>query len=124
LGARYVLDGTAYRRTDVIFYDRVLGGTIGGGRTSVELGGYRIDSAGTRFAVQLSQRDIPLAVFGGTTFYEGYREKIVSPGVSIANDNLQQFVRRIDLNDRGARMTFWAFRPPNTQRRRCRRTPS
>ena len=95
--------------SDFLIY-RVESGSIGSDLTSVRLAGNRYDSAGNVLeTVSLTLTDIPLARFGSTTVYEGYEEHIVAPGVTVANDNLQQFVRYEDTASTDLRLAWWGY---------------
>lgn len=106
-----------------LYYYRTTTGFISDSLTSVDFSNIIMDRNGVVLDTRtLSLRDLPLARFGSTTAYEGYRETAISPGVRLANDNLHQFVRRIDLTDPSARLTFWGYtsalygtRPPLNQ---------
>ena len=95
--------------SDFLIY-RVESGSIGSDLTSVRLAGNRYDSAGNVLeAVSLTLTDVPLARFGSTTVYEGYEEHVVAPGVTVANDNLQQFVRYEDTASTDLRLAWWGY---------------
>ncbi len=108
LGAAY--SGGAAQTLSRLFYYNQVAGFISDGRTSVDITGVTLDQNGVRLNTQtLSLRNLPLSRFGSTTQYDGYRETSLSPGVRLANDNLQQFVRRVDLNNPATRLTFWGY---------------
>jgi hypothetical protein len=107
LGATYAYLVPDSQMQRLFVYDRVLG-TIEPGRTSVDLSGGAFDRSGNFLGpVSLSLKDIPLAVFGGQTAYEGFVQRAISPSVNVANDNLQQFVRYIDYNNPTLRLAYW-----------------
>lgn len=108
LGADYKL-GTLQSLSQLSLLTAV-SGFISGDLTSVDFTRTVMDANGAIIDTQLlSLRDLPLANFGGTSLYEGYREVPITPGVLLANDNLHQFVRRIDLNTPSDRLTFWGY---------------
>jgi hypothetical protein len=90
----------------ILFYKTE--GVIANGRTSVDFWGDCYDRNGV-FAgsVTLSLRDIGLIGFGGRAVYEGWREITPVGGVRLANDNLQQFVRHIDLRGTAPQILYW-----------------
>lgn len=107
--ARYV-PGTAWADlTSVTRFYRA-DGFIGEGVTSVDFWGERYDALGNAMgSVALSLRDVRLIAFGGRTLHEGWREIAPVPGVRLANDNLQQFVRHIDLRGSAPQMLYWGI---------------
>ena len=109
VGGSYV-DMTQYAAlNNVVVYDRVTG-TLGDGFTSVDIEGRRVDANGIAYVPFIvSFRDIPLAQFGGREWYEGWVSRDVSPGVRIANDNLQEFVVRTDRNKEDQRLLYWGY---------------
>lgn len=108
LGALYAL--TTVQTLNELHYYKLISGFISEDLTSVDFSDTILDRNGVVLGVQtVSLSDIPLARFGGTASYEGYRETEVRPGVFVANDNLQQFVRHVDENNPAVRLTFWGF---------------
>ncbi len=108
LGALYT-SGTAQTMNQLYYYPSA-SGFIADNLTSVDLNSIIMDPNGLVLDTRtLSFHNLPLARFGSTTAYDGYLESNLSPGVLLANDNLQQFVRRVDLNDPSARLTYWGY---------------
>ncbi len=88
----------------------VAAGSIGTDITSVRFDGFRYDPSGNVIGnVSVTLNDIPLARFGSTTLYEGYQENMISPGVYVANDNLQQFVRYENTASPDLRLAWWGY---------------
>lgn len=107
--ARYH-DWASWSHMDGLLRFRRAEGFIGDGRTSVDFYGDYIDVAGRVLAaVKLSLRDVSLIRFGSDRYYEGWRQISLEPGVRLANDNLQQFVRHIDLRGSAPQILYWGI---------------
>lgn len=108
LGASYI-SGTM-QTLDQLYYYKIISGFISGNLTSINFSRVTMNSNGLVLDTQpFSLLNLPLANFGSTTAYSSYQETLLNPGVYLANDNLQQFVRRVDLNNPAASLTFWGY---------------
>ncbi|MFH0878214.1 MAG: hypothetical protein V2A34_00735, partial [Lentisphaerota bacterium] len=110
LGATYQPGAGAGRDLRELFLYEARSGLLGRTLTSSDFSGKILDRAGNTIGVApLSLRDLPLTRFGSTTRYERYMENNQIPGLTLANDNLGQFVRQIDRNHPGSRLMWWGY---------------
>jgi len=113
VGGTYQSAG-AESQLDQLYVYQHANGNMGQGYSSVELTGNRYNGSGVyQSPASLSFQNIQLTTFGSPVKYEGFSARNAGPGVLVMNDNLQQFVVRIDHNNPAARMTYWGYDADN-----------
>lgn len=109
MGAFYRDDVGVASLQQIYLFDGAAG-WLGDGRSAVDFWGKTFDGAGNLIGDRfLSLRNVPLVTFGGQTAYEGWQEVRPSFNVRLANDNLQEFARRIDFYESAAQMLYWGI---------------